>query len=242
MGKHLVVIMTDPIMFMNFSKVLYFHSIIIMCGGGSSSLYVKSPLNYTVSSVKISIAFFLLRLSTKTPYNRFLWGIIAFIVVFTLVCAMTLIFHCLPVQASWDSRLLPPPFGNGTAKCYSLDIFRNLGLMNSGEYVNKWHNTLLTSFSFQYNNRCPLCHAPNSIHMETAAQCPNKIVSHRCFVIGMVCCSCGHHQSCPAMACPRRSRLDCSQLISSLELYRVLHWDTGRFDPHVEAALQLGPG
>jgi len=44
-----------------FAKILYFHSIIIMVA---------------VSSVKISIAFFLLRLSTRTPYSRFLYGVI----------------------------------------------------------------------------------------------------------------------------------------------------------------------
>lgn len=105
-------------MYMKFAKVLYIHSIIIMVG---------------ISTVKISIAFFLLRLSTRTPYSRFLYGVIVFIVMLTLACAGTLIFQCLPVEATWDARLRPPPFGTGDAKCYSMTIFRNLGLMNSCE-------------------------------------------------------------------------------------------------------------
>ncbi|KAF2263578.1 hypothetical protein CC78DRAFT_568907 [Lojkania enalia] len=116
LGRHMVVMMMDPIMYMKFARILYVHSILIMVG---------------VSTVKISIAFFLLRLSTRTPYHRFLYGVIVFIVCLTLACAMTLIFQCYPVEAAWDSSLRPPPFGTGDAKCYSMTIFRNLGLMNS---------------------------------------------------------------------------------------------------------------
>lgn len=48
-----------------------------------------------------------------------------FLAIFTLACAGTLIFQCLPVQAAWDMSLRP------TAKCYSKDIFTNIGLFNS---------------------------------------------------------------------------------------------------------------
>jgi hypothetical protein len=58
-----------------------------------------------------------------------------FLVLMTIACAMTLIFQCLPVEAAWDGRLRPPPFGTGTAKCYNMTIFRNLGLMNSCTYI-----------------------------------------------------------------------------------------------------------
>ncbi|KAJ4363969.1 hypothetical protein N0V83_009423 [Neocucurbitaria cava] len=84
-----------------------------------------------ISAVKISIAFCLLRLSVQRTYARILYGSIIFIVLMTIACACTLIFQCLPVAAAWDGTLRPPPFGTGHAKCYSLDVFRNLGLMNS---------------------------------------------------------------------------------------------------------------
>ena len=120
LGKHFLVLLSDPIMYMNFAKVLYIHAIIVMVG---------------VSTVKISIAFFLMRLSTTKQQSRFLYGIIGFIIILTLACAMTLILQCLPVEAAWDSSLRPPPLGTGTAKCYSTTIFRNLGMMNSGTHI-----------------------------------------------------------------------------------------------------------
>ncbi|KAF2873389.1 hypothetical protein BDV95DRAFT_604898 [Massariosphaeria phaeospora] len=110
-------------MFGKFGKVLYIHSIIVMVG---------------VSAVKISIALFLMRFTTKKPYIRFLHGIIGFIILLTFTCAMTLILQCLLVQATWDAMLCPPPFGTGDAKCYSLTIFRNLGLMNSSILSLGW--------------------------------------------------------------------------------------------------------
>ncbi|KAF2748441.1 hypothetical protein M011DRAFT_400844 [Sporormia fimetaria CBS 119925] len=117
MGKHfLVLLIVMPETYAQMSKILYVYSVLIMVG---------------ISTVKISIAFFLLRLSNSKPFHRFLYAIIVFLVLMTLACAGTLIFQCLPVQAAWDPSLKPPPLGTGTAKCYSMETFRNLGLMNS---------------------------------------------------------------------------------------------------------------
>lgn len=116
LGKHLMVVLTTPGMYEMLAKLLFFHSIIVMIA---------------VSCVKISIAVFLLRLSTRTPYKRFLYTIIVFLILFTITCMMTLILQCIPVQAAWDTTLRPPPLGTGTAKCYSLAIFRDIGLFNS---------------------------------------------------------------------------------------------------------------
>lgn len=55
-----------------------------------------------------------------------------FLVIFTLACLGTLIFQCLPVSAAWDFIQRPPPFGKGTAKCYSTPIFTAIGLFNGG--------------------------------------------------------------------------------------------------------------
>ncbi|KAF2002055.1 hypothetical protein P154DRAFT_431759 [Amniculicola lignicola CBS 123094] len=117
LGKHFMVMLMEPVKYSHFAKTLYVHSILVMVG---------------VSTVKVSIALFLMRLGTKKGiYNKFLWGVIVFIVILTITCAMTLIFQCLPVAAAWDMSLRPAPFGTGDAKCYSMIIFRNLGLMNS---------------------------------------------------------------------------------------------------------------
>ncbi|KAH7355703.1 hypothetical protein BKA66DRAFT_597566 [Pyrenochaeta sp. MPI-SDFR-AT-0127] len=97
-------------------KIIYVQSIVVMVG---------------VSAVKVSIAFCLLRLSVQRTYARILYGSVVFIVLMTIACAGTLIFQCLPVEAAWDLSIRPPPVGTGDAKCFSMTIFRNLGLMNS---------------------------------------------------------------------------------------------------------------
>ncbi|KAH7123531.1 hypothetical protein B0J11DRAFT_314047 [Dendryphion nanum] len=81
------------------------------------------------SSIKISIAFFLLRLADHRRHWRFvLYGIIVILVLFTLGSVLSLILQCVPVSAAWDFALRPPI---GTAKCYSISTFRNTGIFNS---------------------------------------------------------------------------------------------------------------
>ncbi|CAI6334434.1 unnamed protein product [Periconia digitata] len=111
LGKHALAMTEED--HTAFTKIQYFHSLVIMVG---------------VSAVKVSIALSLIRLSPRKSYTVFLYGVIGFMVIMTLACAGTLIFQCLPVQAAWDFSLRPP---TGTAKCYNQIIFRNLGLMNS---------------------------------------------------------------------------------------------------------------
>ncbi|KAJ4330531.1 hypothetical protein N0V87_009924 [Didymella glomerata] len=40
------------------------------------------------------------------------------------------IFQCIPIQAAWETRLQPPPFGTGNAKCFSGKAFGQIGLFN----------------------------------------------------------------------------------------------------------------
>ncbi|KAF2267549.1 hypothetical protein CC78DRAFT_541507 [Lojkania enalia] len=84
-----------------------------------------------VCFVKISIALFLLRLTQRTRYHKFLWGIVAFLVVFTLFTFFSLIFGCTPIAANWDFSMRPPPMGTGNAKCLSLTAYRNMALFNN---------------------------------------------------------------------------------------------------------------
>ncbi|PVH98848.1 hypothetical protein DM02DRAFT_484891, partial [Periconia macrospinosa] len=116
LGKHLLAMLASPTDYTEFLKINYAHAIIVMIG---------------VSAVKVSIALSLIRLSPQRKYSQFLWGIIIFVVAMTLACALTLIFQCIPVRAAWDFSLRPPPTGTGTARCYPIYTFRNIGLMNS---------------------------------------------------------------------------------------------------------------
>ncbi|KAK5122677.1 hypothetical protein LTR85_003940 [Meristemomyces frigidus] len=77
--------------------------------------------------VKISIAFFLMRLAPKVSWKRCLWGTITFLVCFALSCAGTLMFNCVPVSAAWNIALKEAP----STTCFSLQTFINIGLFNS---------------------------------------------------------------------------------------------------------------
>jgi hypothetical protein len=50
-----------------------------------------------------------------------------FLILFTISCAGTLLFSCVPVAASWDFSL------RAHAKCFSTNTFTAIGLYNSGE-------------------------------------------------------------------------------------------------------------
>ena len=56
-----------------------------------------------------------------------------FLVVFMLFTLFTLVLGCIPVQASWDFSLRPPPMGTGNAKCFSLGTYRNIAFVNSSK-------------------------------------------------------------------------------------------------------------
>ncbi|KAF9698141.1 hypothetical protein EKO04_003882 [Ascochyta lentis] len=40
-------------------------------------------------------------------------------------------FQCVPIAAAWDTRLRPPPIGEGSAKCFSMQTFGRIGMFNS---------------------------------------------------------------------------------------------------------------
>lgn len=106
-----------------------------------------------LSVVKISVSFLFLRLATKKAYCVFLWGVILFMVAFGIASVEALvrrktyacwrrwficekgwpinIFQYVPIQAGWDIRLRPPPAGEGNAKCFSGEVFAQIGLFNS---------------------------------------------------------------------------------------------------------------
>jgi hypothetical protein len=101
----------NPGNLLKFQKVQYVQSLVMMLG---------------ISSVKISIALTLLRLSNQKFYSRFLWTSIVFLILMTLGCGGSLVWQCTnPVSAAWDYTKRPPPFGTGNAKCYSKPKIQN---------------------------------------------------------------------------------------------------------------------
>ncbi|KAJ4992441.1 hypothetical protein SVAN01_02150 [Stagonosporopsis vannaccii] len=123
MGRHMAVITMDKWKYREFLRLRQVSSILASFG---------------VALVKISIAYFLLRLVVHRGYVWFLHGLNIFMVLVTLACVGTLvsqtspfIWQCIPVEATWNMKLRPPPYGSGTAKCFSPDTFTNIGLMNT---------------------------------------------------------------------------------------------------------------
>ncbi|KAJ8117330.1 hypothetical protein OPT61_g1456 [Boeremia exigua] len=41
------------------------------------------------------------------------------------------LFQCTPIAAAWDTRLRPPPIGRGTARCFTMQTFAQIGMFNS---------------------------------------------------------------------------------------------------------------
>ncbi|KAH8779133.1 phosphatidylserine decarboxylase [Hyaloscypha sp. PMI_1271] len=78
-----------------------------------------------ISLIKLSVAFFLLRLVPGKAYKWFLHGVIIFLVAFTLSSEGTILFSCVPIRASWDRA------GEPNAKCFDNHLFTAIGMFNS---------------------------------------------------------------------------------------------------------------
>ncbi|PBP28427.1 hypothetical protein BUE80_DR000494 [Diplocarpon rosae] len=107
-GMHSASIRPDE--FVRILQWQFYHSVIVTVG---------------ISLVKLSVAFFLLRLVPSKSYRIFLYCIVAFLVAFTFSSASTIIFSCLPIRASWDRASEPD------AKCFSTNTFTYIGMSNS---------------------------------------------------------------------------------------------------------------
>lgn len=108
---------------------------------------------FGLTMVKISVSLLLLRIATQRAYRIFLWILIGepveytylrsymlitwtgFLTSYTLMCAFTLVFACLPVSAAWNTDEL------ATAKCFSVQTFVALGITNS--VCNMFSDSLL---------------------------------------------------------------------------------------------------
>jgi predicted cobalt transporter CbtA len=74
-GKHIAVIQSNPEDFQTLLRFRQIHMTTVMTG---------------ISMVKISVSLLLLRLATKKLYRWFLWGMIGFLIAFTIACMGTL--------------------------------------------------------------------------------------------------------------------------------------------------------
>lgn len=75
MGKYVAVIQANASDYRTLLKARQIHMITVVIG---------------ISLVKISVSFLLLRLAARKAYIWFLWGLIGFMIAFTLACVGTL--------------------------------------------------------------------------------------------------------------------------------------------------------
>ncbi|GAM85400.1 hypothetical protein ANO11243_034070 [Dothideomycetidae sp. 11243] len=134
LGRHGAVLTPD--MMSHFGHITFFHNLLILAG---------------ICLAKVSICLLLIRLVKHRGYAWFLWFLLAFISAYHIACEFTIIFACIPTKAQWDLA------ARKGAKCFSLQVFTDLGLANS--IVNMITDVLLALLpipvimAMQLNNR-----------------------------------------------------------------------------------------
>ena len=80
---------------------------------------------WAITVVKISIAFFLLRIAPNKFYTKGLWAMIIFLTTYTTVCFMTIMLQCTNVAILWDPAI--------KATCWRPETLRFLSYLNSSQ-------------------------------------------------------------------------------------------------------------
>ncbi|XXH01288.1 hypothetical protein Hte_007644 [Hypoxylon texense] len=68
--------------------------------------FVTQPIYlWAIPMVKVSVGFFLMRISPTIYYRRILQGVMIFLMAYTFVCQMTLVLQCRNLAILWDNRV-----------------------------------------------------------------------------------------------------------------------------------------
>ena len=91
--------------------------------------FITQPIYlWAITVVKVSIAFFLLRIAPSKSYRRFLYGSIVFLIVYTFACFLTILCQCRPLNILWDGPAVK-------AVCFTPTTLRTLSYVNVCEYI-----------------------------------------------------------------------------------------------------------
>lgn len=93
---------------------------------------------WAITVVKVSIALFLLRISPARFYKRLLIGIIAFLIIYTFICFLTIMLQCKNLAILWDSTV--------KTTCWTGSTIRGLSYLNTGQYHTSIPHNLLNSY------------------------------------------------------------------------------------------------
>ncbi|KAH7379961.1 hypothetical protein BKA64DRAFT_765615 [Cadophora sp. MPI-SDFR-AT-0126] len=85
--------------------------------------FVTQPIYLIATTAsKVSIALFLLRIASTKSFKRFLWGLLSFMILYTLVALLTLFFQCRNLAVLWDSSVI--------TTCWTAETIRGLSYAN----------------------------------------------------------------------------------------------------------------
>jgi hypothetical protein len=115
-----------------FHKVL--HRSILVALGTSNQVHVGLARNFGCDFTCVSVRTHAFALTSSS----------AFLVAFTIGSVLAIILQCKPVAAGYDLTLRPP---TGTGTCYSLDIFKKVGVFNSCKHNLTIHSVVLQSLT-----------------------------------------------------------------------------------------------
>ena len=129
---------------------------------------------WAITVVKVSIALFLLRISPSRFYTRMLNGIIAFLIIYTFICFLTIILQCKNLAVLWDTTV--------KTTCWTISTVQGLSYLNTGLYYTPVpHHSIefisdipLSDIRTQYQYRSPFCIPANPHAMEGPNQWSNK--------------------------------------------------------------------
>ncbi|KUJ09767.1 uncharacterized protein LY89DRAFT_276909 [Mollisia scopiformis] len=99
--------------------------------------WFSTELAYTMTTgvLKLSIAFFLLRIATKKSHRIILYSIICLVALLTIAYFLFLVFQCKPVSYFWEQ------FGGETGICLAPAIVGDMTYTHSG--VNAFCDVIL---------------------------------------------------------------------------------------------------
>ncbi|KAI8960345.1 hypothetical protein F5Y11DRAFT_330303 [Daldinia sp. FL1419] len=86
--------------------------------------FISQPIYlWAIPIVKVSVGFFLIRISPSVYYKRILQGVMTFLMAYTFVCFMTLMLQCNNLAILWDNRI--------QTTCWSQSTLQGLSYANS---------------------------------------------------------------------------------------------------------------
>ncbi|GKZ77942.1 hypothetical protein AnigIFM56816_001064 [Aspergillus niger] len=110
----------------------------VIYGAGRHTVYVEDTasiathLNFAtqgiymwaIGLVKISIGLFLLRFAPRRGYKIFIWVVIVIMLLYTMICFLTLMFECKDIRSIWDE--------NVESQCFTSTQLLELSYTNTG--------------------------------------------------------------------------------------------------------------